>query len=234
MRGLYRGPILAVALVPSLLCAAPPVEVPGEVTGEVGAFVAIRAKTDGKAVRFVPLDAGLNVFPADLLSDKKSTVVSSARPGRYRLLAYSSVKDDPTEPAVVVVVIGGAPAPPPKPVDPEPKPKPPAPDALKSFRVILVSESGAALTTAQFGVMYGKAVSDWLDANTTGKEWRRRDKDAATDGDTAAINDVWNKGKPKVASVPCVVVERNGVVQVVPFEATPEAMVTKLNSIRGK
>lgn len=119
---------LALALVPALLVAAPPVDVPAEVKGDVGAFVPLRAKTDGAVVKFVALDAGLNVFPADLLADKRATVVTATKPGRYRVLAYSSVKDDPTEPAIVTVVIGDAPVPPgPNPPGPGPGPNPPGP-----------------------------------------------------------------------------------------------------------
>ncbi len=47
--------------------------------GEVGAFVPVRtAVTDAKAVKFVSLDPGLNLFPADLLADKTATVVTAS------------------------------------------------------------------------------------------------------------------------------------------------------------
>lgn len=146
--------MLALLLFAGGISAAPPVEVPKEVAGEVGAFVTVRAKTDGKVVRFVPLDAGLNTFPSDLLADKKATVVTASAPGRYRLLAYSSVKDDPTEPAVVVVVIGGAapvpdpkPKPDPKPVDPE-EPKVDA-ELLGKFRDALKADVAAGASKAK-------------------------------------------------------------------------------------
>jgi hypothetical protein len=229
-----RAACLCLLLLASALGAAPPVELPAEVAGAPGAFVTVRGKTDGKAVRFVALDPGLNVFPAELLTDRKATVVTATKPGRYRLLAYSSVKDDPTDPAIVVVVIGEVkpdPNPDPKPVDP-PKPDPKPADPLTSFRVILVSETGTPLTQAQFGVMYAKKVSDWLDANTTPDGWRRYDKDARTDGDRPPLNALWAAAKPKVSAVPCVAVERNGKVEVIAFEGTPEAMVAKLAALR--
>jgi len=91
--------------------------VPPEIRGEVAGFVTVTATTDGKLVRFIPLDPGLNVFPSDLLSDRKSTVVSAALPGRYRLLAYSCVVDVPTPPAITTIIIGQAPGP-----DPGPQP----------------------------------------------------------------------------------------------------------------
>ena len=147
---LRHAAVLALVLGAGALgSAAPPVDVPETVKGEVGAFVTIRAKTDGKVVKFVPLDAGLAVFPADLLADKKATVVSATKAGKYRVLAYSSVADDPTEPATVTVVIGGevepAPKPRPKPIPPDPKPKP-DPAKVDSVWVIVVEDATASRT----------------------------------------------------------------------------------------
>lgn len=85
---------------------------PAEIRGEPGTFITISADTKGTIVRYVPLDSGLQVFPAHLLADKKSTVVLSLTPGRYRVLGYTAVDGTPTEPAVVSVVIGDRPTPP--------------------------------------------------------------------------------------------------------------------------
>ncbi len=111
-----------------------------------------------------------------------------------------------------------APEPKPKPDDP----KPPAPVA--SFRVLLVYESGDTLTAAQNGVLYGKAVEEYLAAKCTKDGtlagWRRRDKDAATTGDTATMNALWAAVKPAVTSTPCVALEVNGKVTIEPLPAT--------------
>lgn len=127
--------VLAAAVVAQ---AAPPVvTVPQEVTGEVGSFVAVRASvTDAKVVKFVPVDPGLNVFPADLLADKTATVVTGLKPGKFRLICYSGNADGPSEPVTVTVVIGGVkPDDPVKPVDP-PKPDKPAPAEVYYFAVV--------------------------------------------------------------------------------------------------
>jgi len=102
--------------------AAPPVvTVPAEVTGEVAAFVTVKAAvTDAKAVKFVPLDSGLSVFPSGLLSDPTVTVVVAQQAGRFRILCYSGNADGPSEPAVTTVVIGGATAPVIDPKEPDP------------------------------------------------------------------------------------------------------------------
>jgi hypothetical protein len=91
--------------------------VPAEVRGEVAEFVTVIASTEGKVVRYVALDAGLQVFPSSLLANQRATVVTSARPGRYRLLAYTSVADVPTEPVITIVIIGGSTPPVPPPID---------------------------------------------------------------------------------------------------------------------
>lgn len=109
-----------------LLLCAQDLKVPAEVRGEVAAFITVVAETDGKSVKFVPLDAGLSVFPAGLLANPKATVVTSARPGSYRLLSYTAKGDVPSEPQTTLVVIGGQPIPP-KPPEPF-VPVPPAPD----------------------------------------------------------------------------------------------------------
>jgi hypothetical protein len=90
--------------------------VPAEVRGEVAEFVTVIATTEGKVVRYVALDQGLQVFPSSLLANQRATVVTSAKPGRYRLLAYTSVADVPTEPVITIVIIGSS-TPPVPPID---------------------------------------------------------------------------------------------------------------------
>ena len=134
----------AVVLLCAVLgAAAPPVvTLPAEVTGDVGSFVAVRASvTEAKVVRFVPLDAGLNVFPADLLADKTATVVTAGKPGRYRILAYSGNADGPSEPATVTVVIGGSP-PVTDPGKPDPKPDPVKPEPAVTYYFAVIGPSG--------------------------------------------------------------------------------------------
>jgi hypothetical protein len=130
------------AAVVAAAAAPPVVTLPAEVTGDVGSFVAVRASvTEAKVVKFVPLDAGLNVFPADLLADKTATVVTAGKPGRYRILAYSGNADGPSEPATVTVVIGGSP-PVTDPGKPDPKPDPVKPEPATVFYFAVVGPSG--------------------------------------------------------------------------------------------
>jgi len=97
-----------------LLLVGQKIEVPAEVRGEPGAFIAITPKTDGKRVKYYSLDNGLNSFPAGLLSDPTATVVTAPLPGRYRLLAYTALGDMPSDPVIITVVVGETQPPRPK------------------------------------------------------------------------------------------------------------------------
>jgi len=68
------------------------ITLPPSTKAEVGVFVPITATTKGEIVQFVAIDPGLSIFPANLLVDKKTTVVVSAKPGKYRVLAYTSIE----------------------------------------------------------------------------------------------------------------------------------------------
>lgn len=94
-------------------------KLPSEIKGQPNQFITILAETPGEVVRFVAIDPGLSVFPADLLSNKKATVVTGGS-GRYRVLAYTSVANKPSEPVLTTVVIGyPAPLPPVNPPAPQ-------------------------------------------------------------------------------------------------------------------
>jgi hypothetical protein len=135
-------------------------ELPNEVKGQVGQFLRVPAKTDGTIVQWYSLDPGLNVFPVDLLKDSKTAVIVGTKEGRFRLMAYTALKDTPSLPAVCVIVIGDAPDPGPTPTPPGPTPPPPIPgDGLK---VLIVTESGDKLTSAQQGIIFGEKVRGYL------------------------------------------------------------------------
>jgi len=105
---------------------------PQTVQAQVSAFVPVTATTKGETVVFVSLDPGLNVFPSNLLVDKKTTVVVASKEGRYRLLAYTCLNNVPSQPAFTTIIVGNpAPNPnPPVPVPPNPDPNPPVVDPL--------------------------------------------------------------------------------------------------------
>ncbi len=211
---------------------SPPVDIPSEVKGDVGSFITVTGKTEGVTVRFVALDPGLSVFPPNLLTDKKSTVVVAAKSGRYRLLAYSSIKDDPTEPFVVTVVVGDPP--PVVPVNPIVPPDIKPNEPLKSLRVFLITDNATPLTDDQKAVIYGKDVEAWLNANCTGGKdgWRRRTKIAPGENDPTMAA-LWAAIQPTITVTPCIAIERNSKVEIVNPESTPAKMIAVLQSYKG-
>jgi len=95
------------------------ITLPPEIHGLPGAFISIPSATDGKQVQWVVLDKGLNLFPVELLKDSKTCVVTTTIEGRYRVLAYTAAGDNPSKPAITLVIIGSPPAPEPEPDNPE-------------------------------------------------------------------------------------------------------------------
>ena len=84
---------------------------PENISGRLGSFIQVEAKTDCKVVEWVLLDAGLELFPVNLLANTKTAVVTSTTPGVYRLLAYGATGDIPSKPAIVTITIGTPPEP---------------------------------------------------------------------------------------------------------------------------
>ena len=87
----------------------PDISLPDTARTDVGVFLPITATTKGEVVQFVALDQGLSIFPANLLADKKTTVVVASKAGRYRVLAYTSIENKPSLPAIITVVVGNPP-----------------------------------------------------------------------------------------------------------------------------
>lgn len=112
-------------LVASFLIFGQDISLPETIKGEPSVFIPITAVTKGEIVQFVPLDSGLSVFPSNLLTDKKTTVVVASKAGRYRVLAYTSIDNKPSNPAITTLIVGNAPEP--GPIPPGPGPVPPVP-----------------------------------------------------------------------------------------------------------
>jgi hypothetical protein len=135
MRGVCAALVLA-AVSPAWAADPPPLKLVDE-TKPGSRWVVVRAETEGKTVRFVPLDAGLDPFPLPL-ADKK-TFVAFGEPGRsFKVLAYTAVDSEPSEPAVIVVTVGG------KPKDPPTKDPPVTPVPQDGFHFVVVRPDGPA------------------------------------------------------------------------------------------
>ena len=103
-------------LIPILLLTfGQQVTLPQEIYGQPGQFISIPSVTDCKSVQWVVLDAGLNLFPVELLRDTTTAVVSANNSGKYRVLAYAAKGDQASKPVITTVIIGDPPEPIPTP-----------------------------------------------------------------------------------------------------------------------
>lgn len=103
-------------LIPILFVAlGQQVTLPQEIYGQPGQFISIPSVTDCKSVQWVVLDAGLNLFPVELLRDTTTAVVSANNPGKFRVLAYAAKGDQASKPVITTVIIGDPPEPTPAP-----------------------------------------------------------------------------------------------------------------------
>lgn len=172
--------MLGLLLIPLLLAAAPAVKVPATIDVKSGTFVPIRANTESKSVTYVALDEGVTLFPSDMLRDARSTVVMITKPGRktYRILAYGSVNNEQTEPAIIKLVVdGGNPEPTPDP-DLPPSPQPVTPTKVQ-LMVVIESVNIGKLTREQQAMIYSQEFRDYLSSVThpAPKDWRIVDPD---------------------------------------------------------
>lgn len=96
------------------------ITLPAEVIGKPGSFITVSSQTDGATVQWLALDAGLELFPAELLASTRTAVVIAQSEGTYRLLAYTAKGDQPSKPTICRIIV--------KQSEPEPTPTPPEPD----------------------------------------------------------------------------------------------------------
>lgn len=188
-----------------LLCSplvAQEIKLPAEIKGMPGEFVVIKAETTDPTVRWFGIDSGLNLFPAHLLKDSKTAVVTALVSGRYRILAVSAKGDIPSEFAECLVVIGNPPPTPPPGPGPGPTPDPqpdPTPIPIGGIRVLMIYESDTPLPKNIYDAMFSPAVDEYLrvkclmgpDGKTPEK--RRFDDDPSLAGMSKAWQDLRAK-----------------------------------------
>jgi hypothetical protein len=132
------------------------------------------------------------------------------------------------------IQILAAPRPPPT---PDPPIDPPLP-VTKSFRVIFVVESGVTLSAVQTAVASAKAVRDYCTAKTTPEGglagWRQYDPQVNTTNEHPNMKALWAAVKPKMTTVPCLVVEKDGKAEILPYPANAAEALTTLQTYGGK
>lgn len=79
---------------------------PTELRVKPSEFIILTASTTkSDVVKFVPLDAGLVVLKSNLLKDQK-TFVATAKPGTYKVLAYTAFDNKPSDPVFTTIKVG--------------------------------------------------------------------------------------------------------------------------------
>lgn len=203
--------LLVLLLLASPL-SAQSVKLPIEVKGAVGAFIQVPAETQDPYVSWLSLDAGLNMFPTNLLKDTKTAVVTSVKAGRYRVTCVSAKGDKPSEFAYTTVIVGDAPPVPPIPPGPNPPDPPippgPVPIPASGFRVMIVYETAMKLPPMQQSIIDGKVMRDYLEAKCAAeadgtKGYRIWDKDTIATGAPKLWQDVF--ARPRT-SIPWIIV----------------------------
>jgi len=129
----------------------------------------------------------------------------------------------------------------PQPVNPDTPtpvvPVDPAPEPVRSFRVIFVKESGQTLSPAQTPIPGAKAIREYLNAKTTREgnqpDWREYDPQQNTTNEQPTMSALWEAVKPKLQGVPCMVIEVNGKATVMPFPSDVDSALAALKKAGG-
>lgn len=155
------------------------------------------------------------------------------------ITAWGIVDNRPAKIGIKVLTVEGS-RPPPIPPDPKPPgPTPPDPPGpVTSFRVIFAYESSAPLPTAQSAVLFGRRVEEYLRTNTTPEGglagFRRYDKDTDAANDQPTMAALWAAVKPKLTTIPAMIIERNGKADILPFPTSQDDCLATLMKYRGK
>lgn len=68
-------------------------------------YVIITPETKGQIIKYVPLNPGLTILDQSLLKDSKTLVAFSPKAGEYKLLAYTSIDNKPSDPVFTTIII---------------------------------------------------------------------------------------------------------------------------------
>lgn len=178
-------------------------KVPDSVKGDVGDFIKVPATTTGVVVRWVALDRGLAVFPVELLKDSKTAIVIAKTAGSYRVLAYTSDKDGPSDPAVCTVIVGDIPPVPPGPNPPVP-PVPPTPVGDNRCLIVYESAELPRMPEKQQQILASNVVRSYLRGHTvkepdaTKNSWGIFDKDADLTGYSKELQAMMSRPRKEV------------------------------------
>lgn len=180
---------------------------------------------------FAKFADGTGKFESRTYEDKHIYVLSPEKAGTCELLLIPQGVESAEQIVRQKLTVSGlGPQPPPDP-DPDPGPDPGPNPKPESFRVIWIRESGATLPAAQTAIPSAKVIRDYLNAKATKDDgqpgWREYDPDQTTVNEPVVFQELWKAIKAKQWNVPCVAIEVNGKVTVLPFPSdTADALAT--------
>lgn len=200
---------------------------------------------DSPAVKIFPAKAGVS-YPGwkegdsdwnehiPPVSKNEVFFVGGKAQGIVNITAWGIRDGKPAKLGLITLNVGGAPQPKPddpKPIDPDIKP------VTKSFRVIFVYESAnPPIGAAAFP--WAESVEEYVRANTTPESnmpgFRRYDKDVDASNDSPTFAALWAAVKPKLTQIPCLVIERDGKVDILPWPKDAADCLVSLKKYRGK
>lgn len=143
---MYHSLFFSLVLIAAPLLAqdGPTITLPAEVKGNPGAFITVRATTNGKTVKW-KATSDLNLFPVELLKDTYTMIVTGPE-GTHRIMAWTALGDTPSDAAICEIVIG-------TPAPPEPVTPPQPPEPAKGPRSLFLFRESADDTPALGGLL---------------------------------------------------------------------------------
>ncbi len=182
--------------------------------------------------KFIDVEASLNDEPVDIVkASERQFVIIQSGSIRVEIVAFDPDKGIFKKRFKVDV---GPPTPPDPPGPKPPVPPGPPPGPVTSFHVILVKESGSTLNADQTAISGAKSVRDYLTAKTTPESglagWREYDPQQNVANEKSSLKALWAAAKSSITTVPCLVVEVNGKVSVVPY---PKNVTEAMNTLKA-
>jgi hypothetical protein len=194
--------------------------------GEIGDILQLTAATNGSNVRWIVSDPGLQMIPVIVLKDSKTAVLIGKKAGVYRVWAYTSQGDMPTEPAVCIVTIaGGAPPAPPAPPTPPTPPTPPAPvTKTNAFVIAIVDHSKITPAIGEVLATVGQEI------NGKGHKWREIEVSNPVVSDRAYTQYIAQAG-----GAPCILISdfNSKLLKAAPFPSDKASLLKLVADVTG-
>jgi hypothetical protein len=206
----------------------PTITLPPDIRTRPGILAAINAREASGEVVFHCCNPN-----ASLVQINQTAVFTAPKPGQYKVMAWSAKGSRISEPAECTVFVEGDVPPNP----PGPDPIPPTPIPQGELRVVFVYESASNLSKEQLAVLHSPAINTFLKdkcvKDEKGPSFRRWDKDINTDNESPKMKELWQAVKPKLTTLPCIVIAKGSSVEILPLPKTEQEGLELLKKYGG-